>query len=47
MAEIMDAKNPDVVMSNDMGAFLARKIQNIGGTQTPARPATGIEKRLV
>jgi L-ascorbate metabolism protein UlaG (beta-lactamase superfamily) len=42
-AEIAAAKNSAVIVSNDMGAFLARKIQNIrGGTETPTCPAVGL-----
>ncbi len=39
-AEIAAAKNSAVIVSNDMGAFLAKKIQNIrGGAETPSCPA--------
>ena len=45
-AEIAAAKNSAVIVSNDMGAFLARKIQNIRGAETPACPATGLGREL-
>lgn len=45
-AEIAAAKNSAVIVSNDMGAFLGRKIQNIRGAETPACPATGLGRDL-
>jgi L-ascorbate metabolism protein UlaG (beta-lactamase superfamily) len=34
--------NSAVIVSNDMGAFLSRKIQTLRGTEPPACPATGL-----
>src|SRR3989449_10926534 len=45
-AEIAAAKNSAVIVSNDMGAFLTRKIQNIRGAETPACPATGLGREV-
>ena len=45
-AEIAASKNSAVIVSNDMGAFLARKIQNIRGAETPACPATGLGREV-
>jgi L-ascorbate metabolism protein UlaG (beta-lactamase superfamily) len=41
-AEIAAAKNSALIVSNDMGAFLARKVQNIRGTETPPCPTSGL-----
>jgi L-ascorbate metabolism protein UlaG (beta-lactamase superfamily) len=41
-AEIAAAKNSAVVVSNDMAAFLGKKIQNIRGVVTPGCPTTGL-----
>jgi L-ascorbate metabolism protein UlaG (beta-lactamase superfamily) len=45
-AEIAAAKNSAVIVSNDMGAFLARKIQNVRGGETPPCPATGLGREM-
>jgi L-ascorbate metabolism protein UlaG (beta-lactamase superfamily) len=45
-AEIAAAKNSAVIVSNDMGAFLARKLQNIRGAETPPCPAVGLGREL-
>jgi len=45
-AEIAATKNSAVIVSNDMGAFLGRKIQNIRGAETPPCPATGLGREL-
>jgi len=45
-AEIAVAKNAAVIVSNDMAAFLARKMQNIRGAQTQVCPATGLGRDL-
>jgi L-ascorbate metabolism protein UlaG (beta-lactamase superfamily) len=41
-AEIAAAKNSAVVVSNDMAAFLGKKIQNIRGAVTPACSTAGL-----
>jgi L-ascorbate metabolism protein UlaG (beta-lactamase superfamily) len=41
-AEIATAKNSAVVVSNDMAAFLSKKIQNIRGITTPGCPTAGL-----
>lgn len=41
-AEIAAAKNSAVVVSNDMAAFLSKKIQNIRGVATPGCPTAGL-----
>ncbi len=43
-AAIAAAKNSAVVVSNDMSAFLSRKIQNIRGMETPVCQATGLAR---
>jgi L-ascorbate metabolism protein UlaG (beta-lactamase superfamily) len=43
-AEIAAAKNSVVVVSNDMAAFLRKKIQNIRGTETTACPTAGLTR---
>jgi L-ascorbate metabolism protein UlaG (beta-lactamase superfamily) len=45
-AEIAAAKGSAVIVSNDMGAFLARKIQNLRGTEPPACPTTGLGREM-
>jgi L-ascorbate metabolism protein UlaG (beta-lactamase superfamily) len=45
-AEIAAAKNAALIVSNDMGAFLGRKIQNIRGAETATCPATGLGREL-
>lgn len=45
-AEIAAVKNSAVVVSNDMGAFLARKIQTVRGAETPACPAAGLGREM-
>jgi L-ascorbate metabolism protein UlaG (beta-lactamase superfamily) len=45
-AEIAAAKSSAVIVSNDMAAFLARKIWNIRGAETPVCPATGLGRDL-
>lgn len=41
-AEIAAAKNSAVIVSNDMAAFLGKKIQNIRGVATSACPTAGL-----
>jgi len=41
-AEVAAAKNAALIVSNDMGAFLARKVQNIRGSETPLCPGSGL-----
>jgi L-ascorbate metabolism protein UlaG (beta-lactamase superfamily) len=43
-AEIAAAKNSAVVVSNDMTAFLRKKIQNIRGAETTACPTAGLTR---
>lgn len=43
-AEIAAAKNSAIVVSNDLGGFLGRKVQNIRGTETPACPTAGLAR---
>jgi L-ascorbate metabolism protein UlaG (beta-lactamase superfamily) len=43
-AEIAAAKNSAVVVSNEMVAFLRKKIQNIRGTETTACPTVGLTR---
>lgn len=43
-AEIAAAKNSAVVVSNDMRAFLSKKIQNIRGVETPGCPTAGLAR---
>jgi L-ascorbate metabolism protein UlaG (beta-lactamase superfamily) len=43
-AEIAAAKNAAVVVSNDMGAFLAKKIENIRFESTQGCPTTGLAR---
>jgi len=43
-AEIAAAKNSAVVVSNDMRAFLSKKIQNIRAVDTPACPTVGLAR---
>ena len=45
-AEIAAAKSSAVIVSNDMGAFLARKIQNLRGSETPPCPAPGLGREM-
>src|SRR5207249_1454343 len=45
-AEIAATKNAAVIVSNDMGAFLRRKIQNIRGGETAQCPSTGLGREL-
>lgn len=45
-AEIAAAKNAAVVVSNDMGTFLAKKIQTIRGAEAPACPAEGLSREV-
>ncbi len=45
-AEIAAAKNSALVVSNDMGAFLGRKVQNIKGTETAACPTVGLRREM-
>ena len=46
-AEIAAAKNAAVVVSNDMGAFLGKKIRDIRGIDTAPCPTTGIARETV
>ncbi len=46
-AEIAAAKSSAVIVSNDMGAFLARKIQNIRGVEPDSCPATGFGREMI
>jgi len=43
-AEIAAAKNSAVVVSNDMAAFLGKKIQNIRGVATTSCPTAGLAR---
>jgi L-ascorbate metabolism protein UlaG (beta-lactamase superfamily) len=45
-AEIAAAKSSAVIVSNDMGAFLARKIQNLRGSETPPCPTVGLGREM-
>jgi L-ascorbate metabolism protein UlaG (beta-lactamase superfamily) len=45
-AEIAAAKNSALVVSNDMGAFLGRKVQNIKGAETAACPTVGLGREM-
>ncbi len=45
-AEIAATKNSAVIVSNDMGAFLGKKIESIRAEQTPPCPATGLAREL-
>jgi L-ascorbate metabolism protein UlaG (beta-lactamase superfamily) len=45
-AEIAAAKSSALIVSNDMGAFLARKVQNIRGAETPPCPSTGLRREM-
>jgi L-ascorbate metabolism protein UlaG (beta-lactamase superfamily) len=45
-AEIAAAKNAAIIVSNDMGAFLGKKIQNIRGAETPPCPAAGLSREM-
>ena len=45
-AEIAAAKSSAVIVSNDMGAFLGRKIQNIRGVEPASCPATGLGREM-
>lgn len=46
-AEIAAAKNSALVVSNDMRAFLGKKVQNIKGTQTAECPTAGLARETV
>lgn len=46
-AEIAAAKNSALVVSNDMGAFLSKKIQNIRGVETAACPTAGLARETI
>lgn len=43
-AEIAAAKNSVMVLSNDMGAFLGKKVQTIKGAETKACPTAGLAR---
>ena len=43
-AEIAAAKNSTLVVSNDMGAFLSKKIQTIKGAETATCPTAGLAR---
>ena len=45
-AEIAAAKNSAIIVSNDMGAFLARKVETIRGAETPPCPAAGLGREV-
>ena len=45
-AEIAAAKSSALVVSNDMGAFLTSKLQNIRGAEPPACPAVGLRREM-
>ena len=45
-AEIAAAKNSAVIVSNDMGAFLNKKIQNIRSAETQGCPAEGLGRQM-
>jgi hypothetical protein len=45
-AEIAAAKNSAVIVSNDMGAFLSKKLQNIRNAETPGCPADGLGRQM-
>jgi Predicted Zn-dependent hydrolases of the beta-lactamase fold len=45
--DIAAAKNSAVVVSNDMGAFLGKKIQNIRGAVTPACSTVGLLRETI
>jgi L-ascorbate metabolism protein UlaG (beta-lactamase superfamily) len=46
-AEIAAAKNSALVVSNDMRAFLGKKVQNIKGTQAVECPTSGLARETV